>query len=135
MVENKEIKGRREIDLKNVIKKPFQKFKTQLVKALHTLQDHLYCVHSQYKAFKIAREEASSNPNVATIQFDWSENAKMRQSREETSVYYHNDSVCLHPMYIWTMDENFSRLVISDITDHKAPAVMASLYQVFRRSV
>ena len=135
MVKNNEKKGQQKISRKNVMKKPYQKFKKQLVKELHTLQNHLYCVHSQYKAFKMAREEASSNPNVATIQFDWSENAKMRQSREETSVYYHNDSVCLHPMYIWTMDENFSRLVISDITDHKAPAVMASLYQVFRRSV
>ena len=131
MVKNNEKKGEQKISRKNVMKKPYQKFKKQLVKELHTLQDHLHRVHSQYKAFKMAREEASSNQNVATIQVDWSENAKMCQSRKEKSVYYHEDSVCLHPMHIWTMDAHFPRLAISDITDHKASVVMPSLYQVF----
>ena len=93
MVKNNEKKGEQKISRKNVMKKPYQKFKKQLVKELHTLQDHLHRVHSQYKAFKMAREEASSNQNVATIQVDWSENAKMCQSRKEKSAYYHEDSV------------------------------------------
>ena len=49
------------------MKKPYQKFKKQLVKELYTLHDNLYFVHSQYKAFKMAREKASSNPNVAIV--------------------------------------------------------------------
>ena len=53
------------------MKKPYQRFKKQLVKELHTLHDQLYCVHSQYEAFKMAQEEASCNPKVATIQVVW----------------------------------------------------------------
>ena len=45
-------------------------------------------VHSQYKAFKVAREEAEWNANVATIQVDWSENRKLTQSGEEKGAYY-----------------------------------------------
>ena len=51
------------------------------------MHDHQYCIHSQFKAFKMAREEVQSNADVATIQLDWLENAKIQQSREEKSAY------------------------------------------------
>ena len=105
----------------------FQKFKKRLLDELNFMYEHKARVYSQYKAFKLAREEAQSNPNTITIQLDWSENAKMRQSREEKSAYYHEDSVCLHPMYIWSKENCHSRCAISDCTDHKAPAVMTSI--------
>lgn len=94
------------------------------------MHDHKSRAHSQYKAFKLAREEAQSKSDVITIQLDWSENAKMRQSREEKSAYYHEDTVCLHPMYIWFEISRYSRCAISDCTDHKAPAVMTSIQPI-----
>ena len=69
------------------------------------MHDHQYCIHSQFKAFKMAREEVQSNVDVATIQLDWSENAKIQQSQEKKSAYYHEYSVCQHPMYIWNLDK------------------------------
>ena len=53
----------------------------------------------------MAREEAQSNADVATIQLDWSENAKIQRSQEKKSAYYHEYSVCQHPMYIWNLDK------------------------------
>ena len=50
------------------------------------MHDHQYRVHSQFK-LSMAREEAQSNADVATIQLDWSKNAKIQQSREEKSAY------------------------------------------------
>ena len=105
----------------------FAKFKKRLVKELNLMHDHQYRVHSQFKAFKMARQEAQSNADVATIQLDCSKNGKMQQSREKKSAYYHEYSVCLHPMYIWTKPCNYSRTAISDCTDHKAPAIMTSI--------
>ena len=91
------------------------------------MYDYQYRIHSQFKAFKMAREEAQSNADVATLQLDWSENAKMQQSQEEKSAYYHEYSACLYPMYIWTKQCNYSRTTISDCTDHKSPAIMTSI--------
>ena len=105
----------------------FAKFKKRLVKELNLMHDHQYRVHSQFKAFKMVRQEAQSNADVATIQLDCSKNGKMQQSREKKSAYYHEYSVCLHPMYIWTKPCNYSRTAISDCTDHKAPAIMTSI--------
>ena len=105
----------------------FAKFKKRLVKELNLMHDHQYRVHSQFKAFKMARQEAQSNADVATIQLDCSKNGKMQQSREKKSAYYHEYSVCLQPMYIWTKPCNYSRTAISDCTDHKAPAIMTSI--------
>ena len=105
----------------------FAKFQKRLVKELNLMHDHQYRVHSQFKAFKMVRQEAQSNADVATIQLDCSKNGKMQQSREKKSAYYHEYSVCLHPMYIWTKPCNYSRTAISDCTDHKAPAIMTSI--------
>jgi len=126
MVEQNDKKGKK-FSRKVLVTLDFAKFGQRLVKELNVMHDHQYRVHSQFKAFKMAREEAKSNADIATIQLDWSENAKMHQSREEKSAYYHEDSVCLHPMYIWTKQCNYSRTAISDCTDHKAPAVMTSI--------
>ena len=99
-VPNKDSSKNTMISLKVVTTSSFLSFEKQLVKELHTLHQLLYQVHSQYKSFKAAREEASSTPSVATIQTDWSENAKMHQSQEEKSAYCHEYSVSLYPMYI-----------------------------------
>ena len=80
-------------------KSSFRGFNKHLIKELHTLQQRLFRVHSQYKTFKAASDEAFSTLSVVTIQTDWSENAKMCQSREEKSAYYHEDSVSLQPMF------------------------------------
>ena len=37
----------------------FAKFKKRLVKELNLMHDHQYRVHSQFKAFKMARQEAN----------------------------------------------------------------------------
>ena len=112
---------------KVLVKLNLTKFKKRLIKELNLMYDYQYRVHSQFKAFKMAREEAQSNADVATIQLDWSENGKMQQSREEKSAYYCEYFVCLHPMYIWTKQCNYSRTALSDCTDHKAPALMTSI--------
>ena len=126
-VENKDKKGGKKLSHKVLVKLNFTKFKKRLVKELNLMHDHQYYIHSQFKAFKMVREEAQSNADVATIQLDWSENGKMQQSQEEKSAYYHEYSVCLHPMYIWTKQHNYSCTAISDCTDHKAPAIMTSI--------
>ena len=112
---------------KVLAKLDFNKFKKRLVKELNLMHDHQYHVHSQFKPFKMAREEAQSNADVATLQLDWSENAKMQQSQDEKSAYYDEYSACLHPMYIWTKQCNYSHTTISDCTNHKSPAIMSSI--------
>ena len=124
---NKNKKGGKKLSNKVLAKLNFNKFKKSLVKELYLMHDHQYHVHSQFKAFKMAREEAQSNADVATLQLDWSENAKMQRSQEEKSAYYHEYSACLYPMYIWTKQCNYSRTTISDCTDHKSPAIMTSI--------
>ena len=63
---------------KVLVKLNLTKFKKCLIKELNLMHDYQYRVHSQFKAFKMAREEAQSNAGVATIQLDWSENGKMQ---------------------------------------------------------
>ena len=43
---------------------------------LLVLKDHLVRVHSQYKAFKAARDDAEQKRNVAIVE-DWSANQKL----------------------------------------------------------
>ena len=104
----------------------FAKFKKRLVKELNLMHDHQYRVHS-VQSLQDGKTGSQSNADVATIQLDCSKNGKMQQSREKKSAYYHEYSVCLHPMYIWTKPCNYSRTAISDCTDHKAPAIMTSI--------
>ena len=82
---------------KVLVKLNFIKFKKRLVKELNLMHDHQYRVHSQFKAFKmVVRQEAQSNADVATIQLDWSKNAKMQQSREKKSASIMSiPSVCI----------------------------------------
>ena len=81
---------------KVLVKLNFIKFKKRLVKELNLMHDHQYRVHSQFKAFKMVRQEAHSNADVATIQLDWSKNAKMQQSREKKSASIMSiPSVCI----------------------------------------
>ena len=75
----------------------------------------------------MAREEAVSKPNVVTMQRDWSENARIRQSREEKPACYHEDQISIHPMYIWSHERKYSRAALSDCTDHKAGTVFTSM--------
>ena len=50
---------------------------------LHTLKDHLKRAHNQFSAFRQVQLEAKNNPDPVTIHIDWSQNAKLRQAREE----------------------------------------------------
>ena len=63
------------------------------------MKDHLVRIYSQYKAFKVAREEAEQN-QVATIQVDCSKNQKLSQFGEKKGAYYYKDHVSLHPVYV-----------------------------------
>ena len=76
-VENKDKKGEKKLSCKVLVKLNFTKFKKYLVKKLNLMHDHQYRVHSQFKAIKMAKEEAQSNADVASIQLDWSKNRKM----------------------------------------------------------
>ena len=108
-----------------------KQFINKLIAELKILKYHLYRTHCQFKAFKSAREAACNATNkTVTVHLDWSENAKLTQAREEKSAYYHEDSISLHPMYIWTNREKFSVTSISDNKSHKAAAVFASLEPV-----
>ena len=60
------------------MKMGFMKIKKHLIKELNIMDYHQFWIHSQYKAFKMAREESFFNSEVATTQIDWPENAKMR---------------------------------------------------------
>ena len=64
------------------------------------MKGHLVRVHSQYKAFKAQGEEAKQSQNVVTIQVDWSENRKLTQCGEEKGVYYYEDHLNLHLIYV-----------------------------------
>ena len=44
--------------------------------------------HNQYKTFKRARVDAQNESEVATVQIDWSENVKMKQTTEKKKTYY-----------------------------------------------
>ena len=110
---------------KVLVKLNFTKLKKHLVKEINLMYNHQYHVHSQLKTLKMAREEAQLNADVAAIQLDWSEN------EEEKSAYYHEYSVCLHPMDIWTKQHNYSCAAISDCIDHKTLAIMTSIRPVF----
>ena len=103
-----------------------------LVNELTTLKDHLHRVHMQFKAFKDAREQATRDVTIATIQVDWSENTALRQAKEEKSAYYGEDQISLHTMHIWTTEGNKSIVAASDCTDHSAPAVFASIESVMQ---
>ena len=65
--------------------------------------------------------------NVATLQMDWSENPTLTQAGEERLAYYHNYHIGLHAVHLWSTDKNQSMSALSDYTDHKAAAVMASM--------
>ena len=113
---------------KNVIQSK-SAFLKDLVKELQVRQDHLHNCHAQFKAFKEAREDAM-NSTVATIQIDWSENAKMTQAREEKKAYCEDCQVSVHTMHQWTSEGNQSVASLSDHTSHQAAAVMVSVKPV-----
>ena len=106
--------------------------KKKLIKELLILKDHLVGVHSQYKTFKAAREEAEQNQNVATIQVDWSENRKLTHCGEEKGAYYYKDHVSLHPVYVWHEKDWFSKVAMGNSTNHTALAVMTSLLPLLK---
>ena len=97
-----------------------------LINGLNILKEHLHRAHIQFKAFKSAREEAMSR-SALTIHIDWSENAILRQPREEKSAYYNKTQVSIHCGYVWDGEDGYSFASISDCTKHDATAVMASL--------
>ena len=130
MVENKDSKKNNKVSRTVPSVSKFSRFRKLLIQELDLLKDHLKRSHMQYQAFKLAREEAKANMDAVTMQVDWSKNPKLRQSREEKSAYYHEDQVCIHPMYIWTQKRRYSRSAISNCTDHKAGAVFVSLKPV-----
>ena len=76
----KSMKGNK-ISRKVPVSKKFCRFVIILSRELNKLKQHLKRVHTQYKAFKVAREEAVSEEDIVTVQIDWSENVKMRQAR------------------------------------------------------
>ena len=96
------------------------------------MKDHLVRVHSQYKAFKAAREEAEQNRNVATIRVDWPENRKLTQCDEEKGAYYYEDHVSLQPIYTWRAKDWFSKVAMGNSTNRTAPAVMPSLLPLLK---
>ena len=94
------------------------------------LRDHLHRTHMQYKAFKEKRIRTQTTDHVLTVQMDWSENPKVRQSREEKSAYYLPDQYSIHAMRIWTSNGAYSHIAMSDVTTHKAPAIFASIKEI-----
>ena len=105
---------------------------SKLVRELKILKEHLHRAHMQFREFKQKRTDAINNENVATFQVDWSENPKVRQAIEEKSAYYHQDQYSVHPVRVWTKNGEFSHAALSDVTDHKAGAVFASLKPIFQ---
>ena len=63
-------------------------FLKDLSKELKIQQEHTMRCHSQYKTFKRARVDAQNESEVATVQIDWSENVKMKQTTEKKKTYY-----------------------------------------------
>ena len=110
------------LEIKDFIKK--------LKVELTVMKDHLHRAHMQFRAFKEARLESQANPNIVTIHIDWSENAKLRQAKEEKSAYYYEDQISLHAMYSWSAKGEQSYVAISNCNNHKAPAVFASLQPI-----
>ena len=108
-------KWKTKISMKVTVQEKVSILKKKLIKELLILKDHLVCVHSQYKTFKAAREEAEQNQNVATIQVDWSENRKLTHCGEEKGAYYYKDHVSLHPVYVWHEKDWFSKWEIWEI--------------------
>ena len=76
-----------------------------------------------------------NNSTVATIQIDWSENAKMTQAREEKKAYYEDCQVSVHAMHQWTSEGNQSVASLSDHTSNQAAAVMVSVKPVLESLV
>ena len=108
-----------------------KQFINKLIAELKILKHHLYRAHCQFKAFKSAREATChATYKTVTLPLDWSENAKLTQTREEKSAYYHKDGISLHPVYIWTNKEKFFVTSISDNKSNKTAAVFASLEPV-----
>ena len=106
--------------------------KKKLIKELLVLKDHLIRVHSQFKTFKAAREEAEQHENIVTVQRDWSENRKLIKSEEEKGGYHYENHVSLHPMYVWSLQGNYSKVAMGVSTNHTAPALMASLLPLLK---
>ena len=63
-------------------------FLKDLSKELKIQQEHTMRCHNQYKTFKRARVDAQNESEVATVQIDWSENVKMKQTTEKKKTYY-----------------------------------------------
>ena len=64
---------------------PIPSFIDVLVKELTVMRAHLRRCYIQFSPYKHAREEAVRCSTVATIQMDWAENPKLRQTQEEHS--------------------------------------------------
>ena len=127
MVTNEKSKKGSKTSRKVPLVKKFSIIVSIVKKDLLRLKEHLIRVHAQYKALKLAKEEAIENPEVCTIQIDWSENCAMRQSREEKSAFYHEDFISIHAVRVWSKEEMYSWASLSDATDHTASAVITSI--------
>ena len=64
------------------------------------------------------------------LQIDFTENMKMRQSREEKSAYYYEKQISIHAVHTWSSDGEESWTAMSDSTDHRAPAVWAGIMPI-----
>ena len=111
---------------------PWKQFIERYLKEIDILKDHLHRVHMQYKKFKEAREEvAESDGDVAAMQIDWSENARIRQAKEAKGAYYYEDHVAIHCIRSMRSDGDNSYISISDSTCHNGEAVWASIRPMF----
>ncbi len=48
-------------------------------------------IREQYRGAKMAKEQAKTEDDVATIQLDWSENYNLKQAREEKGTTVERD--------------------------------------------
>ena len=110
--------------------KSFKTFISLLINDINVMWEHLHWAHMQYRAYKKACIDAGiTNESIATVHIDWSENARIRQAREEKGGggYYYEDNISIHAMRIWETEGQSSVVSLSDSTYHGTEAVVASL--------
>jgi hypothetical protein len=106
------------------------------VNEIQDLREHTVTKIAQFRRIKEIRKIVDDpDMRAAAIRMDWSENAKLFQTRQEKSSYYHDIQVSVNTVLSVHQPNQSVTCVgtLSDETNHRYAAVWTSLISIFAK--
>lgn len=98
------------------------------IESLIDYKHHIFIKKSQSSLFYEAR--ASSSPEEAIVQVDFAENFKCISQNEIQSAYFNQHAIAIFTVVIWSGEETFSKVYVTDDTSHSKFCVLTFMHEL-----